>query len=138
MKRDYGIFHVALKLLLRRGSTFLFLKAPNGQWDLPGGRIDNVEYRTPLKKVLAREIREELGPVKYKLRKALFQYRRIRKRRVPVFLVVYEAVYLSGEIKLSPEHQSYHWINPKRVVFRGKDFCCEEEYRAFQDYFGKN
>ena len=65
MKRDYGIFHVGLKVLLKKENTYLFLKTEPGYFDLPGGRIDNVEYRTPLMNVLAREIREELGDIAY-------------------------------------------------------------------------
>ena len=69
MKRDYGVFQVGLKILLRKGSKILFLRMADGKYlDIPGGRIDNVEYRVPLEKIIAREIREELGPrVRYAL-----------------------------------------------------------------------
>lgn len=58
MKRDYGIFHVGLKILLRKGDKVLFLRDnnPSRNWDVPGGRIDNVEYRTPLEKIITQEV----------------------------------------------------------------------------------
>ena len=136
MRRDYGVFHVALKLLLRRGNKFLFLKSPSGKWDLPGGRIDNVEYRVPIAKALAREIREELGRIKYKLGKPLFQYKRlVEARNFYVFLTVYDAEYLAGVISLSLEHKSFHWIEPQAIILKQKDFLGREEYAAFKKYF---
>ncbi|KKT74269.1 hypothetical protein A2Z63_00110 [Candidatus Giovannonibacteria bacterium RIFCSPLOWO2_02_44_8] len=140
MKRDYANYQVALKLFLKRGNKILFLKLPeSGLWDLPGGRIDNVETHTPLRKILAREIREELGvKVKYELGKPLFQFRRkALSRKTYNLLTVYEGRYLSGEIKLSSEHASYEWINPKAYKFKEKDFMSKEEYLAFIEYFSK-
>ncbi|MCH8741977.1 NUDIX domain-containing protein [Patescibacteria group bacterium] len=138
MKRDYGIYQVALKLLLRKGNEILFLKCvPSGNWDLPGGRIDNVESKVPLKKILAREVREELGrKVKYRLGSPAFQFRRKAKMKgVYNFLTVYEAEYLGGDIELSHEHSSYEWINPKTYKFKKKDFFNKEEFQAHIDYF---
>jgi len=138
MKRDYGVFHVALKLLLWKGGKFLFLKSPNGKWDLPGGRIDNVEYRAPLTRVLAREVREELGGVKYQLGKSVFQYKRLTASKENyVFLTVFEARYLSGQIKLSQEHKSFHWVDPKNLTLKQKDFLDAEEYRAFKKHLNR-
>jgi 8-oxo-dGTP pyrophosphatase MutT (NUDIX family) len=140
MKRDYAMYQVALKLLLKRGNLILFLKtADDGMEDLPGGRIDNVESKVPLEKILAREVREELGPhVKYKLGKPLFQFRRlIPSRNLYNFLTVYEGTYVSGKIKLSPEHSGYEWINPKTYRLQRKNFFNnQEEYNAFKKYFG--
>ncbi len=142
MKRDYGIFQVALKVLLRQGDKVLLLRMnDDDKWlDLPGGRIDDVEYRVPLEKIIAREVREELGPeVKYVLGKPLFHFRRERHNKdanAPfVFLVVYDAEWTAGEIKLSFEHSSYEWIDPKTYILKRLDFGQDEEYRAFKKYF---
>lgn len=136
MKRDYGVYQVGLKILLRKKGHFLLLKDETGKyWDLPGGRIDNVEDQVPLEKILAREVREELGSrLRYRLIKPIFQYRRFFHER-RVFLNVFEAEYVSGHIRLSPEHSSYHWIDPVRAKFRQKDFNSKEEYLAFREYF---
>ena len=138
MKRDFGVFHVALKVLLRKGNEVLFLRTSDvGGLDLPGGRIDNIEMQTPLEKIIAREVREEIGPtVKYKLKKPVFQFRRyVPARKIYNFLTVYEATFLSGRIRLSSEHTSYRWINPSVSRLPVKDFYNKEEYSAFMRYF---
>ena len=140
IKRDYATYQVALKLLLRKGNEVLFLRdVPSGYWDLPGGRIDNVESKVPLDKILMREIREELGEkVKYKLGCPIFQFRRETKtHNIYNFLTVYEGKYIKGNIKISFEHSSYKWVNPKNYKFKEKDFFNKEEYLAVLGYFKK-
>lgn len=143
MKRDYALYQVALKAMIRKNGQVLFLRLNESEnrLDLPGGRIDNVESKVPLEKILEREIKEELGHgIKYKLEKPLFQFRRATKsklRGVFNLLTVYEAKFISGKIKLSPEHTSYEWINPEAYQFKPKDFFNKEEYLAFKKYFGQ-
>ena len=134
--QTHALFQVGLKILLQRGEEFLVLiLADSGFLDLPGGRIDAGEQAISLQEILAREIREELGTdVKYILGSPLFNYRRGFHRTVPVFTVVYEADYISGEIMLSPEHSSYTWAHPKTFVCREKDFPSLEAYAAFKKY----
>ena len=137
-KKAYAIYHVGLKVLLRKGDEFLFLTDAVGKhFDLPGGRIDNVERTTPLVEVIAREVSEELGEkIKYKLGKPVFQFRRhFESKGLHIFLTVYEAEYLSGEIHLSAEHSNLQWINPKKVNLEEKEFFYKEEYLAFKKYF---
>ncbi|MEK7541882.1 MAG: NUDIX hydrolase, partial [Patescibacteria group bacterium] len=139
-KRDYGVFQVGLKILLRKGGRVLLLRDDQGL-DLPGGRIDNVEYKAPLEKIIAREVREELGPkVNYILGRPLFCFRRARPRGADpafVFLVAYDAEWTAGEIKLSFEHRAYEWIDPRKYVLKRSDFGQEEEYRVLKKYFSQ-
>ena len=138
MKRDYGIYQAALKLLLRRGDMVLFLRSDDGKyWDLPGGRIDNVEAETPLPEILAREVKEELGSaIRYKLGRPIFQFRRyFSPGHIYILQTVYDGMYLSGGIKLSHEHSSYTWIKPGKIMLKKVDFDNNEEYLAFRDYF---
>ena len=144
MKRDYGVFQVGLKILLRKGSRVLLLRMnDDDQWlDLPGGRIDNVEYKAPLERIIAREVKEELGPkVKYVLGMPLFHFRRARRQKGAnpkfVFLVIYDAEWVAGEIKLSFEHSAYEWVDPRKYVLKRSDFGQDEEYRAFKKYFSQ-
>lgn len=140
MKRDYGIFQVGLKILLRKGDKVLLLRDDKGL-DLPGGRIDNVEYQTPLEKIIAREVREELGPkLKYVLGNPLFHFRRVRRngtKLLHVFVVVYDAQWKTGEIKLSFEHSEYAWIDPRTYILKRSDFGQKEEYQAFKKHFAQ-
>lgn len=133
-------YHVGLKILLRKQDEFLFLKPALGSsFDLPGGRISVEEKETPLHEILHREIREELGPtLKYQLGSSAFQYRRyFPALNLSVFLNVYEAVFISGDILLSPEHRSYQWINPLEFPFKEAQFLSKEEYLGFKNYFQK-
>lgn len=138
-KRDYGIFHVGLKVLMQKGDKFLFLRDETGKiWDWPGGRIDNLEMKTPLDKIIAREVKEELGPdVKYKLGSPIFQFRRYFKSRdIWIFQTYYLAKYISGKIKLSHEHTVYEWVTPEKIKsFKTSEFYSPEEKKIFLDYF---
>ena len=138
-KKEHAIYQVGLKVLIRKGDDFLFLRtAKRNLFDFPGGRIDFDEHNTALTKILEREIGEETGEnLKYKLGKLAFQFRRHAEQRLPVFLSVYEAEYLSGEINLSDEHTSYTWINPQKDPIRREDFFSNEEYAAFGAYFSQ-
>lgn len=139
MKRDYATYQVALKALLRKGDKILFLRLADAPkyLDLPGGRIDNVETKTPLPRILDREIREELGTkVRYRLGAPLFQFRRsVPSRNIYNFLTVYDAEFLSGDIKLSFEHSSYEWVDPKTYVWKKSQFLSSEEYTVFLRFF---
>jgi len=135
-KRTYANYQVSLKILLRKGSEFLFLTDTFGdRFDLPGGRIDNVEHDIPLTEIIARETTEELGKdVIYKLGKPIFQFRRhFDDEGLYIFLVVYEAEYISGDIRLSAEHLNFRWVNPTNIGLKEKDFFSREEYLAFKN-----
>lgn len=137
-KKAFAIYNVGLKLLFKRGDEFLFLTDAIGKhFDLPGGRIDDVEQTAPLTEIIAREVEEELGKgIRYKLGKPVFQFRRyFESKGLPSFQTVYEAEYLSGEIRLSAEHSDWQWINPRKIDLKEKQFFNKEEYLAFKKYF---
>ena len=142
-KMDFGVFQVGLKLVLRKGGKILFLRDNDEKksWDWPGGRIDDAEYGAADEKIIAREVREELGPrVKYILGKPAFTLKRWTMRggkKMCVFCIFYEAEFRSGTIKLSSEHSSYEWISPKTFEMKRADFSHKEEYAAFKKYFEK-
>jgi len=138
MKKNYAIYWVAFKILLEKSGKFLFLTASDrGLLDLPGGRADKNEGKLPIKKILEREIKEELGnDIKYKLGRIIFQYRRYNQiKKIYNLITVYEAKYISGLIKLSFEHTEYQWLDLKKYKFKEKEFYTKEEYKAFKDYF---
>ena len=137
-KRKYAEYFVGVKALLRRGDAFLFLKDDSGLYiDLPGGRIDEVEHNVPIPEIIDREIKEEIGfKVKYRLGHLAFQFRRHSDDTGNhIFISVYEAEYLSGEVKLSHEHTGYQWFNPNEEDLKRKDFSNDEEFSAFKVYF---
>ena len=132
-------YQVGLKVLLKKDGKFLFLKSPLGPClDLPGGRIGRKEKDTPLTQVIQREIEEELGnSIKYKVEQPVFQFRRyFDYLDLHIFITVYEATFLSGEINLSSEHESYQWIDDPAAL-KEKDFLSTEEFLQFKNYFEK-
>lgn len=137
-KKDFGIYQVGQKILLQRpDGKVLFLRLKSGRFDLPGGRIDNGEYRMPLEKILAREIREELGDeITYRIGSVAFQYHFPHKNG-GTFITVFHAGYISGEIALSNEHKSFMWVSPEIFRFQKKDFPVFAMYAGFRNYFKK-
>jgi 8-oxo-dGTP pyrophosphatase MutT (NUDIX family) len=138
MKKIHGIYWVAFRLLLKKDGKFLFLRtSQKGTLDLPGGRADIDEGKVPIKKILEREIKEELGSeIKYRLGGPALQYRRYSvKYKMYVLTTAYRADYISGPIFLSQEHRSYEWIDPKNYKFEEENFSSKETCSAFKEYF---
>ncbi|HBD05761.1 TPA: hypothetical protein DCZ32_04875 [Candidatus Uhrbacteria bacterium] len=136
--KNHANYNVGLKVLIKKGNEFLFLtNSKNGYFDLPGGRIDNNEHEKPLSEIIEREVTEELGnEFRYKLGKLIFSFRRhFENKNLHVFLAVYEAEYLSGDIQLSNEHDGYKWMNPKNINLKEENFFSKEEYKAFKTFF---
>jgi 8-oxo-dGTP pyrophosphatase MutT (NUDIX family) len=138
MRKNIATYHVGLKILLKKEKEFLFLTDSIGKhFDFPGGRIDEDELYTPLEKVVDREVKEEMGgDLKYRLGKPLFHFRRyFEKKNLQIFLVLFEAEYVSGDIKLSEEHSEIKWIDPNEYDFKEEEFFSKEEYQTFKTYF---
>lgn len=117
--KDY--YFVAVKVfLLNKGKLFIF-KDGFGNWDLPGGRIREDEFSKPLEKIIARKMREEVGPsVRYKLGKPVIFMRHERMEHLPggrlekrrIFAVGYEARFIGGLVKLPSHHTEFLWVPP--------------------------
>jgi 8-oxo-dGTP pyrophosphatase MutT (NUDIX family) len=136
MAKEFAIYHASLKILLRKGDSFLFLtNARLGFLDLPGGRIDAAEHETPLEDILAREIVEELGGnLKYTVGTPIFQYRAAMDG-ANIMITVYEADYLEGALVLSREHSGARWLKPEDIDFGRENFVNGETRAAFEKYF---
>ena len=136
----YATFNVSFKLIFRKNNKILLLtESATGFLDFPGGRIEKNEIKLPIKDLFKREVEEELGKdIKYKILGPVIQYRRYNKyTKMHALITVYEARYLSGQIKLSAEHSKYEWVDPKEYNLRDKKINNEEEEKAFEDYFKK-
>jgi len=114
------LYFVAVKVFLRDGTKLLITKDRFGAWDLPGGRLREMDFLTSLEEVVARKVKEELGEfVTYKLAMPTVFMRHERdeilsdggseKRRI--FALGYEAEYLGGDIKLGQNHELYEWVD---------------------------
>lgn len=106
-------FYVGQKAFIERDGKVLVLNDPILGLDYPGGKIQ--EGETDWVGALKREVREETG-----LEIAVGEPFTTWHFKVPegphrnagkdIFLVGYRCAYVSGEIKLSDEHDGYEWI----------------------------
>lgn len=127
--KEKDFYQISLKLILKNSQReILGLKGLDngsykGYYDLPGGRIDTDEFETSLPDIIAREIKEELGDITYNLKSKPVAVGRhfipasmidIRKDTHVLYLF-FEAEYIKGELKISDEHNGYHWLNLKEI-----------------------
>jgi len=117
-----GLYFVAFKVFLRKGSKLLILKDSFGGWDLPGGRMLPNEFNKPIDKIIARKMKEELGSVKYKLGKPVvfMRHERLEKigktqSKVRIFATGYEAKMTGGKMVLSHRHKEARWEDVKNL-----------------------
>lgn len=134
------LWYVALKVFLERDDKFLVFKDRHGDWDIPGGRIQRHEFRTPLERIIARKMGEELGPlIRYQLGKPVVFMRHERReislrKKVRIFAVGYVAKYIGGAIRLSPEHTEHRWVTVR--TFRPGHYFTGGWLKGVQDYLG--
>ena len=139
MAQNFASYQVGLKIMLKKGDECLFLTDTiTGKIDLPGGRINDDEYEIPLASIIKREVSEELGnDLEYELGESVFQYRaRVSGNGPYVFIIVYEASYLAGSVRLSPEHSTFRWVDKNKIELSRGEFFNNEAYLAFKKYFG--
>jgi 8-oxo-dGTP pyrophosphatase MutT (NUDIX family) len=117
-------YEISLKVILKNAQgQILAVKArEDTSWapyyELPGGRIEVHEFRTPLINTIKRELREELGSIKYKLRlKPVGIGRHLIPSRFSsthdnkhVLILLFEGKFLGGKIKISDEHSAFQWV----------------------------
>ena len=118
-------YQVSLKLFLKnaKGQTLILGGVPGGTYDhffdLPGGRIDDSEFRTTLVDIVKRELKEECGvsdvtinpvPVAYGRHLVPAKQEKL-DHDVHVLYLFFEATLNSGVITLSHEHTSFEWVD---------------------------
>ena len=111
MKED-AVFYVGQKAFIKKGSEILILTDPSEGLDFPGGKIQEGEEN--LEESLRREVREETGleikvgePFTTSISVFRPNHRFAGKK---VILIAYKCEYVSGDVKLSPEHSDYTWV----------------------------
>ena len=138
------LFQVSLKLILKnKKGEILILKLPQnssmaGYYDLPGGRINSEEIKMPCDKIIKREIREELGKIKYSLKKAISigwhsYFSSANNKKKYLLFILFEGLYLSGKIILSEEHTDYKWekLNKRNI----SKYFTKGLLRGLKNYF---
>lgn len=104
-------FKLLVKSFIRNGDTYLCIqrsiyeKSNQHEWDLPGGKL---EFGEDINTALTREIYEEVGLQVENLR-PFFTTSFMQSDRY-IVVILYVADYLSGNVKLSKEHEDYKWL----------------------------
>ncbi len=139
IKQD-ALFCVGQKAVINREGKILLLHDPlpePGNFDLPGGKIQEGEHN--FIKALQREVREESG-LKIKVGSPYyvdyFEFSKNsvhRNRGKKIYLVFFSCEYISGNVRLSDEHDQYLWVDKSTFtrVFVKKN----KVYEALRVYF---
>ncbi len=133
MKED-ALFYVCQKAFLEKDGNILILNDPMEGLDFPGGKVQMGE--TNFEEALKREVREETS-IEIEVGAPFFTWYSDypvghRNEGKKVFIVGYKCSYVSGEIKLSDEHDSYRFVNKNnyKEVDDGSSF-----FEALKRYF---
>ena len=131
MKKD-ALFCVGQKAFIEKDGQVLILGDPVEGLDFPGGKIQEGEARdgdaSSLIEPLKREVREETGLEIEVLNPFHVWYHEFPKSSrnygKVVYLVAFKCKYVSGDVKLSDEHDKYQWVNKEnyKEVDDGSDF----------------
>jgi 8-oxo-dGTP pyrophosphatase MutT (NUDIX family) len=133
---DHKLFFVGQKAFIKKGEEVLVVHDPIEGLDYPGGRIEDMD--TNLVQSLKREVQEETG-LEISVGKPFDTVWHILPSHEKfvgqsVLLVAYECEYVSGEIKLSHEHDKFVWVNKENyhTVNDGTSF-----FLILEKYFQK-
>lgn len=145
---SHANFNVSLKLILVNdkkqilGLNVSFYSSFAGFYDLPGGRIVANEVSEDFVKTLKREVKEEIGNIKFNLTAepiAVVKYIvpgnfLKNKKDLPMIYIFFVGRYLGGKIELSQEHDGYKWldVNSKNV----NKYFFKNYLSGVQRYFG--
>lgn len=128
-------FGLSVKAVIRRSDGRLlllkrspFCKINVGKWDLPGGKIEPGE---DFDQALIREVLEETG-----LHISLLRLVGAVERELPEWRVIYlilEGRIVSGNLRLSPEHNDYCWAAGQEL----SDLELVEQFRSPIEHLAK-
>jgi 8-oxo-dGTP pyrophosphatase MutT (NUDIX family) len=122
-RRDY--YHVSLKLILKNDKDEVLVLSTDpkgslsGKFDLPGGRIDEAEFIVPFEQIIRREVAEEIGDIELTIsarpvgigRHLIPAEMTSEHKDIHIMYIFFEAKMLSGDIKISQEHDGFKWVN---------------------------
>lgn len=138
--KDDALFCVGQKAFIERNAKVLVLNDPVEGLDFPGGKIQEGEAKdgdaSSLIRSLQREVMEETGLVIEVFNPFAVWYHEFPKNHrnygKRVYLVAFKCKYVSGELKLSDEHDNFKWVdrNGYKEVDDGSDY-----FDALKKYF---
>ncbi len=145
MNSSKDTYFVAVKVFLEDSKgNLLITKDRFGDWDIPGGRLRENDFATPLEEIVARKMVEELGfDVKYTLGKPTVFMRHERdeilasgeKQKKRIFAVGYSAVYAEGDVVLGKNHEKFEWV--PLATFKPADYFTGGWLKGVEEYISK-
>ena len=141
MKND-ALFCVGQKALIEKDGKVLVLNDPIEGLDFPGGKIQEGEAKngdtSSLIHSLKREVLEETGLEIEVFNPFAVGYHEFpenhRNHDKVVYLVAFKCKYISGELKLSDEHDNFKWVDKSNY----KEFDDGSDYfDVLEKYFEK-
>lgn len=137
---DDALFCVGQKAFIEKDGKVLIIYDPMEGLDFPGGKIQEGEAKngdiSSLVDSLKREVREEVNIEIEVFNPFIVWYHEFPKghRNYPkkVYLIGFRCKYLSGELKLSDEHDKFEWVNESdcEKFNDGSDY-----FNALKQYF---
>ena len=128
-------FYVGQKAFIKNDKgQLLILNDPDRGLDLPGGRVQVSEF--DLDEALKREVREETG-LEIEVGKPFIRWchtgtEGTKDAGKPFLLVGFHCKYISGSIRLSHEHDEFHWVDKLSY----KQYKGDSGYmKVIDDYF---
>ncbi|WP_124728025.1 NUDIX hydrolase [Staphylospora marina] len=123
------IFERDRVLILRKSREERSAKDSHG-WDFPGGGLEPAE---PLMDALAREVKEETG-LSVKVVAPAYIYDEIQEEK-HLIIIKFACDQPSGELVLSPEHESHLWVSMQDLdAGEFPEWMKEEIRRAYRVY----
>lgn len=113
-------FGIGVKAIIEDGDKILLIRRRSddahnaGNWDIPGGRIEVTET---LEDALVREVQEETA-LSISVNLPLEAHTFIRDDRQFIVMITYLCSVMSGQVKLSHEHQEFQWVSVDEVAAR--------------------
>jgi 8-oxo-dGTP pyrophosphatase MutT (NUDIX family) len=106
-------------LIVREGKQLSLRRAPDnlagpGLWETVSGRVEQGEQ--PLEAAL-REVREEAA-LEVRIDPRPIGAYAAERRGQPMIVILYRAEYLSGEVRISHEHDQFAWLSAAEFAQR--------------------
>lgn len=112
---NHGLFQITQKIFIVHNNQVLVMKDhKSGAGDLPGGRMDQGEFFEDWMNSLNREMLEEMGSdfkIEINSEPIFIHKHLVNIGNHPCLVIAYIAKYISGEIKISDEHDYFKWVS---------------------------
>lgn len=132
------LYYVGQKAFINKNGQLLVLFDPQLGLDLPGGKLkeDEVDFHKSIK----REIKEETN-LEIEVGDPFYSWyfecpKNYRSAGKKIYTIGFKCQYISGEVKLSSEHNRYEWVdknNYQKLKIKRNVFKAIEKYFSLDE-----